>query len=623
MTVILFEDAKRTEPFARLAKAPTSGANADGTVLQTPRAWWAVFADALRRKKTHTTSWCLFCTAFINVLALLAISPLSSALLTSEEVTITNAVRFSRTVPKNGTKLAFEMNRETYFRTMAGLTRNTSSSAWITDDSVTLPFWPSTEEAQLDANIFSQFKSWTAETTTLQPKLDCLNLTLQSANLAPRRYLGYDVLDHGPYRGTERMVEFNLLSEDGCHYELAVHPAIDLAYSGGIRWSNASTYYLRGERVLQLGRIPFQHNVSDTSPYVQFKASPECRDREIILISTPWTVPFEFNIRESIPFNKTYQRSPDFRMHGYVCEARATAVQQNVTATMLLDGRPAMQKSIAQHNLTADALVDISEFQSASLHSQWTNYFSFRAVNRDADRAMGGFDDPYAEQDQLTTTPGFTGMGPLLGSLYAFNITAALDDKQLLNQISRAKGRFFTESLRSALSDPQGVSLDTIDGQVTLVQERVVVLKEIGIALAVLFLFSTVLFGLVFWASRLHFRPLNLRTDPSSTVGLSLLLGTHSSGIPFFRSHHRSVNPEFHRVLRSETYYSTNGSLHTGSGRNWSYPSQLSKFDLNTNQLTDMIGQLDQRQMKSQSVGILSLYAYGCCSRYVFFSLRF
>ena len=43
MVVILFEDSKRTEPFARLANAPPGGAAAYGTILQTPKAWY-VFA---------------------------------------------------------------------------------------------------------------------------------------------------------------------------------------------------------------------------------------------------------------------------------------------------------------------------------------------------------------------------------------------------------------------------------------------------------------------------------------------------------------------------------------------------------------------------------------------------
>jgi hypothetical protein len=54
MTVILFEDAKRTEPFARLAQAPSEGVSAYGTVLQTPRAWWAIFLDALSAPLSST-----------------------------------------------------------------------------------------------------------------------------------------------------------------------------------------------------------------------------------------------------------------------------------------------------------------------------------------------------------------------------------------------------------------------------------------------------------------------------------------------------------------------------------------------------------------------------------------
>lgn len=37
--VVLFEDVKRTGPFARLFKTPIGGASAYGTILYTPRAW--------------------------------------------------------------------------------------------------------------------------------------------------------------------------------------------------------------------------------------------------------------------------------------------------------------------------------------------------------------------------------------------------------------------------------------------------------------------------------------------------------------------------------------------------------------------------------------------------------
>jgi hypothetical protein len=101
MTVILFEDVKRTEPFARLAKAPPGGASAYGTLLQTPRAWWSIFFDVcFRRKRVGKTSWALICTACVNVIALLVISLLSSALLTSEEILIPRSMDFTRIVPK-------------------------------------------------------------------------------------------------------------------------------------------------------------------------------------------------------------------------------------------------------------------------------------------------------------------------------------------------------------------------------------------------------------------------------------------------------------------------------------------------------------------------------------------
>jgi hypothetical protein len=106
MTVILFEDVKRTEPFARLAKAPPGGASAYGTLLQAPRAWWSIFFDVcFRRKRVGKTSWALICTACVNVIALLVISPLSSALLTSEEVLIPRTFDFTRVVPRANTQI--------------------------------------------------------------------------------------------------------------------------------------------------------------------------------------------------------------------------------------------------------------------------------------------------------------------------------------------------------------------------------------------------------------------------------------------------------------------------------------------------------------------------------------
>lgn len=168
MTVILFEDVKRTEPFTRLAKAPRGGTSAYGTLLQAPRAWWAIFIDVcFRRKKLGHTSWTLICAALVNTIALLAISPLSSALLTSEEARVPKAVEFTRIIPKSNTQIPMSPTRETYYRTMNALLRNVSTSAWLTDTSLAFPFWPTSESAQFGPSLESAFGAWNTETTTV------------------------------------------------------------------------------------------------------------------------------------------------------------------------------------------------------------------------------------------------------------------------------------------------------------------------------------------------------------------------------------------------------------------------------------------------------------------------
>lgn len=571
MTVILFEDAKRTEPFARLAQAPSEGVSAYGTVLQTPRAWWAIFLDIIfRRKSVGKTSWCLVCTAFINVMALLAISPLSSALLTSEEVVITKALDLSKTVPRADSQLPIVANRETYFRTMSSLMRNLSTSVWIEDTSITLPFWPSTDTAQLGPNLVSQFRSWTAETTILHADLECQNMALESADLEPKGYKAYDVMGHGPYKGTEPMVTYVLSSDDGCRYEMSLHPAADLAANGGLKWSNTSTLYVDTGEVLPIGKMPFPANVSSTSPYARHNATRQCADRDIIILSTPWTKVFEIEMSgaagSGIELNRTYERSPDFRMKALLCQSQYSLEDRNVTAS-IGNGKEPNITSIRSDNIHREpvtkALIDIPMFESMTLRDTWKDYFNAAGVATDAESAFDGYEGPYSNENLTTPQPSFFGLGPLLGALYTFNVTRMLDDEAFIAEAARVKGRFFTECLREALSDPGATAISIVKGEATTTEDRIIVLREIGIALAVLFLVSFLLFVTVLWVSRLSFRPLDLNMDPSSSIGHAMLLRSQPLRSSAFRDGHRAPSYEFHRTLRNYTFYTQNGRLHT------------------------------------------------------------
>lgn len=315
MTVILFEDLKRTEPFYRLAGAPPGGASAYGTVLQSPRAWWSIFADVcLRRKRTGKTSLGLICAAIINVVALLAISPLSSALPTSEEISITRPIQFTRLVPKSNALISAIATRETYFRTLSALTRNVSTSAWVTDSSLTFPFWPASEVAQLGPDLVSPFSAWSVPSTTVHSEYECQEMDLVSAEMSQKHYSQvYSVQQYGPYNGTQPMVTFVLESGDGCRYELSIHPSADIASSGGVTWSNSSTFFPTSAQTLAVGGLVIPANVTSTHIFARLNVSEECNGRDVILMSTAWAIALNgTKTGPFIPKNQTYERSPKF-----------------------------------------------------------------------------------------------------------------------------------------------------------------------------------------------------------------------------------------------------------------------------------------------------------------------
>lgn len=172
-----------------------------------------------RRRTVGKTSWTLICSTVVYILALLLISPLSSALLASEEMVLPQSVSFTKLVPRKDSQFSMDTPRETYFRTMGSLTRNLSTSAWISDNSATLPFWPTNEKMQLSSEIVSPHSSWQAETSTYSHNYDCQDMTLVSDSIRNHSFSQKDW--HGyMLNDTQPLVSFVLQSDDGCKYEL-------------------------------------------------------------------------------------------------------------------------------------------------------------------------------------------------------------------------------------------------------------------------------------------------------------------------------------------------------------------------------------------------------------------
>lgn len=561
MTVILFEDVKRTEPFARLAKAPVGGASAYGTLLQTPRAWWSIFIDAcFKRKRTGRTSWTLICAALVNVLALLAISPLSSALLTSEDVLVPKSVEFSRIVPRPNAQLSMVPSRDTTYRAMNALFRNVSTSAWLSDTNLTFPYWPAHESAQFGPILKSSYSAWEVNTSTLESRYECQEMKLESANLIPRQFSGvYTTQNYGPINGTQPMVTFVLTSEDGCRYELTVHPAADLAISGGVTWANATTFYPTSSGSLPVGGRPYRSGVSPTHIYARVNASAECTGRDIITMNTAWTAHVEKPPARGgnsyFPANQTYDRSPKFRMRGVLCESQYLRSNQTIKATLSTSSQQTLGTSTnnhAQYQKIPESMIDIAGFQSKMMVDNWKTYVDEKSM----------FLIPTEPDSGLY--PGFSGMAPLLGTPFEYNVTAMLDDTKIAQRAAAMKGRFFMETVREAFDNADFTDSDTVFGEATVIETRVVVLTEIGLTLAALFFASAVLLILIFWSSRLSIRPLNLRSDPASTIGLSLLIKRGSGGLSTLKGMHNAPRAEFYTALQDDNYITANNTLLKG-----------------------------------------------------------
>jgi len=569
MTVILFEDVKRTEPFARLSKAPSGGASAYGTLLQTPRAWWSIFIDVcFNRKRTGKTSWSLIGAAFVNFLALLAISPLSSALLTSEEVLVPKIINFTRIVPKADTQISMVPTTDTYYRTLNGLLRNVSTSAWISNTSVVFPFWPSSEAAQFGPQLASSYGAWKFDTTILEPKLECHEMTLESSEMTSKRYSDvYTVQLYGPLNGTQPMVTFVLTSNSGCRYELSMHPSVDMAYNGGVTWSDASTFYRTSQANLPLGGTVYPGNVSSTHMYARVNASEQCKGRDIILMSTPWTVPLNFadEIVPTIPKNQTYERSSNFRMRGLLCDSQYLLSKQSKSLVMAGSIQKASSTLIAREspNPVPDGLINLRQFQTQSMQDVWRTYFDDRSMLT-ATVPSDKVGDIRGKKTFLNH-PGFSGMAPLLAALSNYNVSSMIDDPDIVRRAAMIKGRFFAETIRDAFSDPKLLDTNAAQGEVTVVETRVVVLTEIGFALAALFFASSVLLILIFWSSRLTHRPLNLQSDPASTVGLSLLVDRSSARFSTLRNMHFASRVDLYTALQREKYLTSNNTLIRGN----------------------------------------------------------
>lgn len=469
MTAVLFQDIKRTEPYARLARP--EGADASSSILKAPGAWWNALYDGFSTKRNGRRSWILICASLVNIFGFLAISPLSSTFLFSEEVIVPAKTNFHGLSPAVGSALPINADRATNFRTIANLLQNVSTSPWITDNYTILPFWPaSLKDAPITSLPSTSSQKWRAETTMFRSELSCTRMTVESQTHVRQGFQKYAPVD---------AISTIWSSADGCKYGLSVDK--NFFVIGGGSWSDASTFYYAYSALTPgLTSSGFAANHTD-----------QCKNKEIIMVTDS--------------SNKTGSK-----YEAQLCDTRY--YMANLTMTMTLTGGDpdiSFDESDFQRNKVSipDTLVNTKQFRNLTLDESWPTYMISILWSKTA--ILGG-------------------PSVLLGALYDYNMTALVNDRNWVASAAKAKQRYFGEVMQAALTQ-QGASKQTsMRGQVHKVENRVVVQASAAVALGVLFAISFILLLLVWWLAQLRRRPLNLEEDPASAIGVACLMAHNS-----------------------------------------------------------------------------------------------
>lgn len=495
MTTVLFEDIKRTEPYARLARP--SGAEASTSILRAPGAWWNALYDGFAKKRNGSRSWTLICAVLLNVFSFWAISTLSSAYLFSDELVVPKSTNFLQLAPVTSSPLPIQADRTTNFQAIANLLQNVSTSPWITDEYTILPFWPAhLQDAPITSLPSGSTQTWQAETTVFKTELSC---TQMSVEREAELNVGFGIYAPVP------AVSITWSSPGGCQYGLTVRKEF-FTYGGG-SWSDTSTF---AYALTSLGE--------EGSPAFYTNQTAECNNKEFLLVTETW-------------------KNEGARYSAQLCDSQYHMATVTTSVT-LTDNEPLISFSEAafEDNKVPipDTLFNTTEFQQLFLDPDWPSYMISILWSHTA--MLGG--------------PSI-----LLGALYDYNMSSLAEDPNWVSSAGKAKHRYLSEVLQASLSQPGASHKVSKQGTVHELEARVIVQPQVAITLGSLFALSFFLVLAVWWRSRLPRRPLNLEEDPASIFGVACLVTNQPRTRSDFQTFKQPSENVLHEWLEGERFY--------------------------------------------------------------------
>lgn len=223
---MIAEDVKRTEAFARMTSPEPIAAN--HTLFYIPKVWWkSVFIALSPRRNGGHRRWVLSLSSLAAGISVLVISTFSSSVFVTRDVVIRTATQLQRYTPQQNRSIVLLPKRDTYTRAISGFLYNATTSLWVSDSHVVLPFTtPGTNPPILEEG------TWAARTKVLKMESMCtslelvektdINITFTSA--------GSSLCNGTCYKSSRGL---KLRSEDGCEVQLQTPIAVTVEEGGG------------------------------------------------------------------------------------------------------------------------------------------------------------------------------------------------------------------------------------------------------------------------------------------------------------------------------------------------------------------------------------------------------
>lgn len=514
LPTMIFDDALITEPFAQMSHP--SGAPSATSILKRPRQWWNVLVDSFKRRQNHgRVNYFLLSTVLVNMISSLLISPLSSALLQSQSVQLVSQVPISQFTMSEGEPVLMAANDLVYFRTIGNVLQNLDTTAWLTDQYLVIPWWPSSSESNLGTTLMDTTQQWNASAQVLSVELECEPMNIHKASWTK------NFTD--PDTGEDRPTNFrSLLLTDSKGCKAGINGYNQRFTAGGGSWFAPPNLVL-----------PVWDDSDDENEWDHYhNSTSQCVGRQIILATSGnWQ-------------GTTGLFNPDLKAGAWSCQSMFYAANMSVNASTTTTGTTVLVDDAtfkARRQPVPNIVIDQERFETAFLHKNWTSMIYTADVNG---------------QDS------YGGPSALLAALHNFDSASLIDSGAVVKSAQKVRQRFLGEMVMATIAENAVESSQT--GQITDTQRRVIVNVPVAIALAVLFIVTSALIAAVlFLSSR---RNLNLHHNPGSVAAVVKLIEGNTVIRDYFHAQNQRKAPGLDDSLVNSTPFLNDGSIASVKG---------------------------------------------------------